>query len=171
MFFGFIRDYKGLDLLLRAMDNKEIKEKNIKCIIAGEYYGNKEKYDNLINELGIKESLVLKTDYISNEDVKYYFSAADLIVQPYKTATQSGISQIAYHFEKPMIVTNVGGLPEIVENGKTGYVVNRDPEEISQSILNYFEGNRINKFEEAVKAKKKEFSWFNFVSKILESKK
>lgn len=168
MFFGFIRDYKGLDLLLRAMDNKEIKEKNIKCIIAGEYYGNKEKYDSLIEELGIKDNLVLKTDYIPNEDVKYYFSAADLIIQPYKTATQSGISQIAYHFEKPMIVTNVGGLPEIVENGKTGYVVNREPEEISQAIINYFEGDRINKFEEAVKAKKKEFSWFNFVSKILE---
>jgi len=167
MFFGFIRDYKGLDLLLQAMADNRIKDKNIKCIVAGEYYGNKEKYDKLIEELNIKDRLILKTDFIANEDVKYYFSAADLIVQPYKTATQSGISQIAYHFEKPMIVTNVGGLPEIVENGKTGYVVERDADEIANAILNYFEGNRIDNFVEAVREKKKEFSWKNFVMEVL----
>ena len=168
MFFGFIRDYKGLDLLLEAMSEKKIKESGIKCIVAGEYYGNKEKYDKQIEELDIKDQLILRTDFISNEEVKYYFCAADLIVQPYKTATQSGISQIAYHFEKPMIVTNVGGLPEIVEHGKAGYVVEPEASEISKSILDFFEGKRINDFEEAVKRKKKEFSWRNFVQKILE---
>ncbi|HHH52594.1 MAG TPA: glycosyltransferase, partial [Bacteroidetes bacterium] len=123
MFFGFIRDYKGLDLLLEAMADNRIQQAGIKCIVAGEYYGNKDKYDSLIKKLGIESSLILKTEFISNNEVKYYFSAADLIVQPYKSATQSGISQLAYHFEKPMVVTNVGGLPEIVENGKSGYVV------------------------------------------------
>jgi len=169
MFFGFIRDYKGLDLLLDAMADDRIKDKDIKCIVAGEYYGNKEKYDTQIKELGIEDRMILKTDFIPNEEVKDYFSAADLIVQPYKTATQSGISQIAYHFEKPMIVTNVGGLPEIVDNGKTGYVVNRDPKEISDAIINYFDGDRITNFEKAVREKKKEFSWENFVKKMLES--
>lgn len=167
MFFGFIRDYKGLDLLFEAMADKRIGDKNIKCIVAGEYYGNKEKYDLLIDKLGIKDRLILRTDFIANDEVKYYFSATDLIVQPYKTATQSGISQIAYHFEKPMVVTNVGGLPEIVDNGKTGYVVNRDPKEIADAILNYFEGDRIENFEEAVREKKKEFSWENFVKEVL----
>ncbi len=168
MFFGFIRDYKGLDLLLEAMADKKVGDAGIKCIVAGEYYGNKEKYDKIIQELGIKDRLVLRTDFISNEEVRYYFCAADLVVQPYITATQSGISQIAYHFEKPMIVTDVGGLPEIVEHGKAGYVVKPKSEEISKSILDFFEGNKISNFEEAVKRKKKEFSWRNFVQKILE---
>lgn len=167
MFFGFIRDYKGLDLLLKAMANEDIKKMGIKCIVAGEYYGNKEKYEKLIKDLNIGDSLILKTDFIPNEEVKYYFSAADLIVQPYKTATQSGISQLAYHFEKPMVVTNVGGLPEIVDNGQSGYVVEPDPEDISNAIIDFFKTGNENIFSEKVKEKKKEFSWYNFVIKML----
>jgi len=167
MFFGFIRDYKGLDLLLKAMDNRKIKRLKIKCIIAGEYYGNKEKYEKLIEKLNIGDRLILKTDFIPNEEVKYYFSAADLIVQPYKTATQSGISQLAFHFEKPMVVTNVGGLPEIVDNGKSGYVVDPDPNSISDAIIDFFETGNENIFIEKVKQKKKEFSWYNFVKNML----
>lgn len=168
MFFGFIRDYKGLDLLLKAMANENIQKHKIKCIVAGEYYGNREKYDKLIEELGIEESLILKTEFIPNEEVKYYFSATDLIVQPYKTATQSGISQLAYHFEKPMVVTNVGGLPEIVDNGKSGYVVETDKNEISKAILDFFDSDNPDMFAEEVKQKKKDFSWSNFVRKVLE---
>lgn len=167
MFFGFIRDYKGLDLLLEAMNNEEIKKLGIKCIVAGEYYGNKEKYEKMIRELNIEDRLVLKTDFIPNEEVKYYFSAADLIVQPYKSATQSGISQLAYHFEKPMVVTNVGGLPEIVDNGKSGYVVNPGPEDIANAIVDFFKTGNDNIFSEKVKEKKKEFSWYNFVNKMI----
>lgn len=167
MFFGFIRDYKGLDLLFKAMATPEIKESGIKCIVAGEYYGNREKYEKLIDELGIRDKLILKTDFIPNDEVKYYFSAADLIVQPYKSATQSGISQLAYHFEKPMVVTNVGGLPEIVDNGKSGYVVNPEPEAISNAILDFFNTGNKNIFTDKVKEKKKEFSWHNFVKKML----
>ena len=167
MFFGFIRDYKGLDLLLQAMNNPEIRKMNIKCIVAGEYYGNEEKYNKLIKELNISDNLILKTDFIPNEEVKYYFSAADLIVQPYKSATQSGISQLAYHFEKPMVVTNVGGLPEIVDNGKSGYVVNPDPNDIANAIIDFFKTGNENIFAEKVKEKKKEFSWNNFVKKMI----
>tara|TARA_Y100000589_G_scaffold218920_1_gene206627 strand:+ start:16368 stop:17480 length:1113 start_codon:yes stop_codon:yes gene_type:complete len=168
LFFGIIRNYKGLDLLLKAMANKEIQEQNIQCIVAGEYYGEKEKYEQLIKDLGIEDRLIMRTEFIPNSEVKYYFSAADLIVQPYKSATQSGISQLAYHFEKPMVVTNVGGLPEIVENGKSGYVVDVNPDEIAKAILDYFKSGKENKFIDRVREKKKEFSWHNFVKKMLD---
>src|SRR5690606_14797473 len=108
LFFGFIRKYKGLDILLKAMADERIKNAGIRLIIAGEYYGDQAYYEQLMDDLGIRGRLHLFTEFIPNEDVKYYFSAADCVVQPYRTATQSGISQIAYHFEKPMIVTNVG---------------------------------------------------------------
>ena len=167
LFFGFIRDYKGLDLLLQAMVNKEIKNENIKCIIAGEFYGNKDKYERLIKELGISGQLIMHTEFIPNSKVRYYFSASDLVVQPYKSATQSGVSQLAYHFEKPVVVTNVGGLPEIVEEGKTGYVVDVDPNEIAKAILDFYRNKRDREFIEHIKQKKKEFSWENFVKRML----
>jgi glycosyltransferase involved in cell wall biosynthesis len=171
LFFGIIRNYKGLDILLKAMANKEIQEQNIKCIVAGEYYGEKEKYEQLIKDLQIEDRLILHTEFIPNSEVKYYFSAADLVVQPYKSATQSGISQLAYHFEKPMVVTNVGGLPEIVENGKSGYVVNVNPNEIAKAILDFYASEKEKEFVERVREKKKEFSWHTFVNKMLDNKK
>ena len=166
LFFGFIRAYKGLDLLIEAMSHSEVKALGVKLIVAGEYYDQKEKYESLIQSLGVSDSLVLHTDYISNEEVANYFSAADLVVQPYKTATQSGISQIAYHFEKPMLVTNVGGLPEIVAHEKNGYVVPVDASEIAKGIVDFFKQNRSESFTQAVKEKKKEFSWSNFMNAI-----
>jgi glycosyltransferase involved in cell wall biosynthesis len=171
LFFGIIRNYKGLDILLKAMANKEIQEQNIKCIVAGEYYGEKEKYEQLIKDLQIEDRLILHTEFIPNSEVKYYFSAADLVVQPYKSATQSGISQLAYHFEKPMVVTNVGGLPEIVENCKSGYVVNVNPDEIAKAILDFYATEKEKEFVERVREKKKEFSWHTFVNKMLDNKK
>lgn len=166
LFFGFIRAYKGLDLLIEAMSHPEVKALGVKLIVAGEYYDQKAKYESLIQSLGVSDSLVLHTDYISNEEVVNYFSAADLVVQPYKTATQSGISQIAYHFEKPMLVTNVGGLPEIVAHEKNGYVVPVDASEIAKGIVDFFKQNRSESFTQAVKEKKKEFSWSNFMNAI-----
>ncbi|MCC8173072.1 MAG: glycosyltransferase, partial [Odoribacter sp.] len=123
LFFGFIRDYKGLDLLLETMAKPAIKKQNIKLIVAGEFYSDKEKYVKIIEDFSISENVILKSDYIPNDDVNLYFCASDMIVQPYKSATQSGVTQIGYHFNKPMLVTKVGGLPEIVFNGKSGYVV------------------------------------------------
>ena len=123
LFFGFIRAYKGLDLLLQAFAQEELKNQNVKLIVAGEFYGDEQHYQEMIDQLGIRDKIVLHTDFIPNDRVKLYFNAADIVAQPYKTATQSGVTQIAFHFEKSMLVTNVGGLAEIVPDGKIGYVV------------------------------------------------
>ena len=166
LFFGFIRAYKGLDLLIEAMSHDSVKALGVKLIVAGEYYDQQEKYASLIQKLGISDSIILHTKFISNEEVGHYFSAADLVVQPYKTATQSGISQVAYHFEKPMVVTRVGGLPEIVDHDKNGYVVPVQAEEIAKAIANFFNLNKSAEFTKGVKEKKKEFSWSNFMNAI-----
>jgi len=159
LFFGFIRDYKGLDLLIRAMADERIRKMNLKLIIAGEYYGNQAFYESIIKEEKVADQIVLRTDFIPNEEVKYYFCAADLVVQPYKSATQSGISQLAYHFEKPMVVTNVGGLPEIVDHGAAGYVVNVEPKAIADAIVDFYVNEKEKSFVEAVIKNKKRFSW------------
>lgn len=166
LFFGFIRKYKGLDLLLEAMADARVKNLNIKLIIAGEYYDNPESYENLIEQHNLSERLILRTDFISNDDVKYYFGAADLVVQPYRSATQSGISQIAYHFEKPMIVTKVGGLPEIVKHGKAGYVVEVNAQAIADAMVDFFEYDRADAMQAGVREEKKRFHWDAMVEGI-----
>jgi D-inositol-3-phosphate glycosyltransferase len=168
LFFGFIRDYKGLDLLLDAMSDERIRKMGIKAIVAGEYYSDSKPYDEQIERLGIKDLLILHTDFIPDSEVGPYFGAADMVVQPYKTATQSGISQMAYHFEKPMLVTNVGGLPEIVPDGKAGYVTEPNAKEIADAIVDFYENNRKEGFEQFVKEEKKKFSWETMVNAIKE---
>jgi len=168
LFFGFIRDYKGLDLLLEAMADERIRKAGIKAIVAGEFYSDSKPYDDQIEQLGIKDQLVLHTDFIPNSEVASYFGAADLLVQPYKTATQSGISQMAYHFELPMLVTNVGGLPEIVAHGKAGYVTEPNSKEIADAILDFYENKRADTFRQFVKEEKKRFSWESMVTGIKE---
>jgi glycosyltransferase involved in cell wall biosynthesis len=167
LFFGYIRKYKGLDILLEAMADPRMKEENIKLIVAGEYYGDKDYYDEIITRLGIQDRLHLFTDFIPNEEVRNYFSAADVIVQPYRTATQSGISQIAYHFEKPMIVTNVGGLPEIVPDNKVGFVTAVDKNAIADAIIKFYKENKASDFSENIKEEKKRYSWNYFTDNIL----
>jgi D-inositol-3-phosphate glycosyltransferase len=164
LFFGFIRDYKGLDLLLEAMADVRLRQMDVKLIVAGEYYGNREFYENLIRELGLEDRVVLKTEYIPSEKVKYYFAAADLVAQPYKSATQSGISQMAYHFEKPMLVTNVGGLSEIVPDGEAGYVVPVDAGAIANAITDFFQNGKAASFAEGVAEGKRRFSWTSMVA-------
>ncbi len=166
LFFGFIRDYKGLDILLEAIADKRIEALPVKLIIAGEFYGNGEKYMALIDKHNLKDSVILHNKFISNEDVKYYFGASDLVAQPYKSATQSGISQLAYHFEKPMLVTNVGGLPEIVEDGKVGYVVDVDVNATADAIVDFFENDRLKDMTEGVRQNKGLFSWDKMVKAI-----
>lgn len=166
LFFGFIRDYKGLDLLLEAMAHERIRRMNLKLIVAGEYYGNREKYEAQIRSLGIENQLVMRTDYIPNETVRHYFGAADLVVQPYRSATQSGISQMAYHFEKPMVVTNVGGLAEIVPHGKAGYVVPVEASAIADAIVDFFKNDRAAAFSTGVAEGKKRFSWATMVEGV-----
>ncbi|HET6244843.1 MAG: glycosyltransferase [Bacteroidetes bacterium] len=166
LFFGFIRDYKGLDLLLNAFSDSRMKDKKLKLIVAGEFYSDKTPYLQLIEELGIKNQVILKTDFIPDEKVVDYFCASDLVVQPYKHATQSGVTQIAYHFEKPMIVTNVGGLPELVPDGKVGFVVPVDPRAISDAIIQFFDGDYQQKFSHGIQVEKQKFTWDKMVRNI-----
>lgn len=163
LFFGFIRDYKGLDLLLEAMAHLKNKNNKLRLIIAGEYYGNQDAYEQQIDTLGIRDLLVLRTDFIPHDQVKYYFGAADLVVQPYKSATQSGISQLAYHFEKPMVVTQVGGLAEIVPHGEAGYVTEVSATAIADAITDFFDNKRSDQMTAHVIEGKKRFSWENMV--------
>lgn len=168
LFFGYIREYKGLELLLKAMAQPVIREKGVKLILAGEYYGNQEKYEGMMQALGITDLIVAHTSFIANDEVKYYFGAADLVVQPYKTATQSGISQLAYHFEKPMIVTRVGGLPEIVPHGEAGYVIDQDAQALTEAVLDFYQNNKAVSLQAGVTRMKQQFSWAVFTQTLEE---
>ncbi|MFM2291294.1 MAG: hypothetical protein RIS29_1107 [Bacteroidota bacterium] len=159
LFFGFIRDYKGLDLLLRAYADSRFRKMNVKLIVAGEFYNNSEQYFALEKELNLQGEVIWKNDFIPDSEVRYYFSATDLIVQPYKSATQSGVTQIAYHFEKPMLVTNVGGLAEIVPDGKVGYIVEPDAERIADALIDFYTNERFDTFQENILIEKEKYSW------------
>ena len=164
LFFGLVRDYKGLDLLIKAM--AMVKVKKLKLIIAGEFYSNKAYYQQLIDELNIKHKIIIFDSYIPNDQVATFFSACDLVVQPYKTATQSGVTQIAYHFEKPMIVTNVGGLKEMCPNGKAGYVVEPNENDISDAITKFYTNDVESHMKTEIINIKKAYSWSIFVENI-----
>ncbi len=166
LFFGFIRDYKGLDLLLRAMADQRIRDLGVKLIVAGEFYTDSKPYFEIIDEYKLNDQLILATDFIPDNKVGDYFNAADMVVQPYKDATQSGVTQIAYHFEKPMLVTNVGGLPEIVPHMKTGYVVDVDPLKIADGIIDFYQNNREQEMIENCRQEKKKYSWETMLEKI-----
>lgn len=157
LFFGLIRDYKGLDLLLKAW--AKWMPDGRKLLIAGEFYASREKYISLIEELGLQDRVVLHDRFIADEDVKYYFSAADALVLPYRTATQSGVTQIAYNFSLPMIVTRVGGLPEIVPDGRVGLVCEADAESIKEALEALYDGDRLQTFKENFAQERKRFSW------------
>ena len=166
LFFGFIRDYKGLDLLLHAFASCRLRTRNLRLIVAGEYYTDPRPYLEIIDRYGMSEEVYMHTDYIPDEKVSFYFSAADLVVQPYKTATQSGVTQIAYHFDKPMLVTRTGGLAEMVPHGKAGYVVEPDPGKIASAIDDFFENNRYNEMSAHVGKEKKKYHWSNMIKAI-----
>ena len=168
LFFGFIRKYKGLDLMINAMADSRIKELGIKLIIAGEFYDNESEYTDLIDILGIKNQIILNSDFIPTEKVKNYFCASDMITQTYRTATQSGVTQIAYHFERPMLVTNVGGLSEIVPNNKVGYVTSQAPKDIANAIFDFYSNNKEKEFTDNTTIEKKRFSWDFFIDGIEE---
>lgn len=168
LFFGFIRHYKGLDLLLKAMAEPVVRALHIKLIVAGEFYEDAAIYHNLINQLQLQEHVLLHTHYISKEEVKNYFCAADLVAQPYHSATQSGVTQIAYHFERPMLVTNVGGLAEIVPDGKVGYVVEQDAKAIGAALSDFYTNAREGAFSSFAATEKKKYAWGNMIAGIQE---
>lgn len=166
LFFGLIRDYKGLDLLLKAYSDSRFRKMNVKLIVAGEFYNGSEKYFEMEKELGLEGMIVWKSDFVPDSEVRYCFGAADIIVQPYKSATQSGVTQIAYHFEKPMLVTNVGGLAEIVPDGKVGYVVEPDSAQIADALVDFFENSRQEQFTEGILTEKKQYAWSNMTRSV-----
>lgn len=168
LFFGFIRDYKGLDLLLHAMADERVRNLNMKLIVAGEFYTDAKPYADLIEQLGIRDRLILKTDFIPDDEVRNYFCAADMVVQPYKHATQSGVTQICYHFDRPMLVTNVGGLPEIVPHGKVGYVVEPEPKAIADAIVDFYANHQEMRMRDFIRVEKKKYAWSAMLEKIAE---
>ena len=159
LFFGFIRDYKGLDLLMHAFADPRLRHYRVKLIVAGEFYNNAEQYAQLEKQLGLEGEIVWHTQFIPNDQVRIYFSAADLIVQPYKTATQSGVTQVAYHFSKPMLVTNVGGLAEIVPHGKVGYVTPVDAKAVADALVDFCSDDNKLRFAQNIETEKKKYAW------------
>lgn len=166
LFFGFIREYKGLDLLLKAMSDERLEKMRVKLIVAGEFYGDPKPYHDLIGRLDIGDRVALHTDFIPDHEVNRYFCAADIVAQPYKSATQSGVSQIAYNFERPMLVTNVGGLPEIVPDGKAGFVVEPDPQAIADALVRYYDEGWEQRLTDGVRDEKRKYLWSNFTAAI-----
>lgn len=171
LFFGFIRKYKGLDLLLEAMallkeEARSHPEMVVpKLLVAGEFYDAEAGYLSQIDQLGIRDLLILKTDFIADDQVRYYLSASDFVIQPYKNATQSGVTPLAYHFEKPMLVTNVGGLAELVPNGQVGLVVEPNVKAIADGIKNLYALGE-NHFLPQLRAEKIKYGWNQLVQTI-----
>jgi glycosyltransferase involved in cell wall biosynthesis len=169
LFFGFIRDYKGLDILIKAFD---LLDESYQLVIAGESYGSFEKYQHLIDSVKNKNQIHVFNDYISDEQVPDFFSAADVCVLPYKSATQSGITSIAYHFDLPLIATDVGGLKESIRHQSTGIIVEQcEPEPIALAIKDYFTGRLSGRFIPNIIKMREELSWKNFASSLLEFSK
>jgi glycosyltransferase involved in cell wall biosynthesis len=168
LFFGFIRKYKGLDILLQAFKEVISKQKisKLRLLIAGEFYDDEKNYQSLLNDPLIKDHLILHTHFIANAEVKYYLCAADCVIQPYRSATQSGVTPLAYHFEIPMIVTNVGGLPSLVPDKEVGLIAHPNAESIAQKIIEYFDLGE-NYFLPFLKEEKKKYSWKIMVQAIL----
>ena len=166
LFFGIIRKYKGLDILLEAFADTYLQNQNLRLIVAGEFYEDEKPYHDLIEEYNLSDSVVLATKFIPDEMVVDYFCAADIIVQPYRNATQSGVTQIAYHFGKPMLVTNVGGLNEIVPNKKVGYVCEPNAKDVANCLVDFFSKDKEEEFIEGVKEEKSKYSWDKMIKNI-----
>ncbi len=166
LFFGYVRPYKGLSVMLQAM--KLIVEKlNVRLLVVGEFYDDRDRYMSMINELGLENYVTVNADYVSNDRVGWYFSASDVVMLPYISATQSGIAQIAYNFDKPVIATNVGGLAEVVRDGVTGFVVpSNDPAALAHAVERYFVEQREAEFVANVAQEKRKYSWEAMVNAI-----
>ncbi len=166
LFFGLIRDYKGLDWLIEAFADARLRNLSVKLMIAGEFYTDEEKYIQLIDKYQLRNYIELHNRFVPDPEVGLYFGVADIIAQPYKTATQSGVTQIGYHFEKPMLVTNVGGLAEIIPDQKVGYVVEPNPKAIADKLVDFFENQRGSEFIENLLEEKKKYAWSTMTGTI-----
>jgi glycosyltransferase involved in cell wall biosynthesis len=166
LFFGYVRRYKGLHVLLDAMPaiSKSLK---VKLLVVGEFYGDEQNYRQQIAEMNLQHDVTVHSDYVPNEEVSRYFSAADVVVLPYISATQSGIVQIAYQFDKPVIATDVGGLSEVVLNERTGYIVKPEsPNDVAEAVVRFYTEKHEEEFVKNVREEKKKYSWENLVQAI-----
>lgn len=168
LFFGFIRAYKGLDILLEAIADARVATLPVKLIIAGEFYEDAAPYEAIIQQLSLESRLVRAIDFIPNERVADYFSAADMVMQPYKNATQSGVSQVAYHFGRPMLVTDVGGLAELIPHGVVGYVVPPTATAIADALVDFYTHDREEVLATNVRHEARKFSWEVMVAALKE---
>ncbi len=168
LFFGLVRKYKGLDLMLEALGLDTLKKENITLIIAGEFYDDPQIYQNIIDKHGLKDQVIIRNEFIPASDIQYYFSAVDMVTQTYHSASQSGVTQIAYHFDCPILVTDVGGLSEFIPHQKVGYVTPKNPEAIANAILDFYMNNRVETFVENIKIEKQKYSWKTFCEHLIE---
>jgi D-inositol-3-phosphate glycosyltransferase len=168
LFFGFIRAYKGLDLLLGALSDNRLRSMKIKLIVAGEFYESDLPYRELITNNNLSGEVLMLDRFIGEDEVAPLFCSANLVVQPYRSATQSGVTQIAYHFEKPMLVTDVGGLSEIVPDHRCGYVVTPDSSSIADAIVDYFTNNREAEYSKNVMEEKSRYTWDKLTTAIID---
>ncbi len=166
LFFGFIRDYKGLDLLLEAFADEQFRKLKVKLLVAGEFYCDQVPYKEIIAKHHLEDQVIMSNDFIPDSQVLNYFCASDIVAQPYKSATQSGVTQIAYHFNKPMIITDVGGLAEFVPNEKVGYVVQPEPLEIAKAIIRFYRENKESEFSANAAKEKLKYSWNTMITAI-----
>lgn len=167
LFFGFVREYKGLKYLLKALTIIKKDLKDVLLLIVGDFGDDKNIYLKMINDFEIQHQTQIYDGYIPDKEVERYFMAADLVILPYESATQSGIVQIAFGFEKPVVVTDVGGLPDVVENEKTGYVVEtQNPDAIANAVIRYFNENRKEQFLLNIQEQEDRFSWDRMVEII-----
>jgi len=167
LFFGLVRDYKGLDLLLYAMADERIRAWGTKLIVAGEFYSDRPETDALIKELGLQDVVELHDHFIPDDRVADYFNAADLLVQPYRQATQSGVTPVAYHFELPMVVTDVGGLAAMCPDGVVGYVVDAHPGGIADGIVRFLADTDRARMRENIRKEKEKYRWSVMTDEIL----
>jgi glycosyltransferase involved in cell wall biosynthesis len=163
VFFGLVRHYKGLDILLEALVMNS--NKKIKLLVAGEFYEKKEPYLELISRTNLQDRVILHAGFIDDTEVKYFICAGDCIIQPYRSATQSGVTPVAYHFEVPMIVTNVGGLPQMVPDGIAGIVCEANPNSLAGAVDTFF-GEDPDRFRIGLLEEKKKLSWKTFTEGI-----
>ncbi|MCW1968908.1 MAG: glycosyltransferase [Anaerolineae bacterium] len=168
LFFGFIRRYKGLRYLLEALPHIR-QSRPVKLIVAGEFWEDERPYRELVQQLGVQDAVQFYSNYIPNEEISLYFSAADVVVMPYLEATQSGIAQLAISFEKPMIATSVGGMPEAIHHNSTGLIVPpANSAALAEAVLQFFANDLAEPFAHAIRADKTSSSWQPLIALVEE---
>ena len=168
LFFGYIRKYKGLNYLIDAMP-EILRKINLKLLVVGEFYDDENRYREQIKNLNLEENVKVISDFVPDANVKYFFSACDVVVLPYADATQSGIIQIAYYYDKPVIATDVGGLAEVVRNNETGFIIEpKSSKAVAEAVIKFYEEDLEEKFSKKASDEKKKFTWEEFISKISE---